>query len=89
MIRAIIDIHFRVCSHAQVNFDSRNDCYSMGLLLERFIVDSECSDCIEVDGDWGYLYISQVKRLRKFFYFSVLGKETTSIIVVPGSIGSF
>ena len=58
MIRTIIDIHLRVGSHTQVNADSRNHRNTMGLLLERFIVDSESSDCIEIDGDRSHLYIT-------------------------------
>jgi hypothetical protein len=61
----------------------------MGLLLERFVVDSEGSDCVEIDGNRGHLNISQMERLGKLFDFSILGEETTSVVVVPSSVSSF
>lgn len=57
----------------------------MGFFLERFIINSQGSNSVEVNSNWGDLDISQVERFGKFLDFSVFSEEAATVIVVVGS----
>jgi len=79
----------RIGGNTKVNIDSGYDWNPMRLFLEGFVVDSESSDCIEVDCYGGYLHFTQMERFRQLFHFSVFSKDATTVVVVPGSNSAF
>ena len=59
----VINILFRVIGDVEVNIDPGDECHSMGLFLEGSVVDSPCSNCVEVDSNGSNLNLAQVERL--------------------------
>jgi hypothetical protein len=84
-----IDIIFGICGNAEVYVNARNQRDSMGLSLERSITDSKSSNTVQVDGDWGDLHVSQLKRRGKLFDFAVLSKEAATVKITPLPKSSF
>ena len=78
--RILIDVLFGVVGNADGDPHPGNKGISMRFLLERFVVDSEGSDWIDVDGDGGYLNIPQVEGLGHLPQFSILCETAHSIV---------
>ena len=85
----IIYILFRVIGDIEIYIDPGDECHSMRLFLEGSVIDPPCSNCVEVDSDRSNLHLTQVERLGQFFYFTILGEETTSIKIISISNHTF
>mgnify|MGYP006897115503 CR=1 FL=1 len=85
---AVVNVLLGVVSDAEIDLNFGDLGYSVRLLLEGLVVDSEGSDGIEVDGDRGHLHVSQVEGLRQFFHLAVFSEKTASIKIHSSSVES-
>lgn len=64
IVFAVCDIH--------INFDSRKQVLLMGLFLERFVGDPECTNGVDVDQNWQDFDLFKVVNFRQILYFTIL-----------------
>lgn len=63
VLHAFINVILIVVCDTDLDLDSWQNSYTMGLFLEGFVVQSECSDRVQVDSGRSDLNITQVERL--------------------------
>jgi hypothetical protein len=71
IVFAVCDIH--------INFDSGKQVLLMGLFLERFVGDSECTNGVDIDKNWQDFYLFKVVNFRQILDFTILRKHATSV----------
>lgn len=79
VLRRLCQIIILTICNVKVNFNSWKECLLVGLLLEWFVGNSECSDCVYIDQNWKDMNFLKVMNLWQIFYFSILREHATSI----------
>lgn len=79
VLRRLCQIIILTICNVKVNFNSWKECLFVWLLLEWFVGNSECSDCVYIDQYWKNMNLLKVMNLWQIFYFSIFRKHTASI----------
>jgi hypothetical protein len=83
--RIIVDILLRIVGDTEIDTDPGYKRDSMGFFLEGFVIDTESTHTVQVNGNGHNLHVSQLEGLRQLLHLSVLTENAAAVEIVSSA----